>query len=163
MKALEDGTFLNEETGEVISRDMLSDIMIEDLTYTNREIAKLRKRKDYLETHLSQYARESISESNKTNTVRVAGEKCVAKVEFKNTVKWDMQKLEELRTNVGDDVFKSFFKIGEYKPILKEIKKVEATAGEAAKELLKQISAAKTEVPARDSVTIEKGPSDGDC
>lgn len=154
---IDDG-YVNNETGEMVSQDDYTDGLIEQLAFVSQQLTTLRSIEGSIKMALTEIASAVDTESN---TRRVAGRNYVAKVEFKSKSSWDLGKLEFLRSEIGDKVFDNYFKVSEYKPVAKELKKLSSTAGEFAQSLFKSISTAKVTEPTRPSVSIEVGPMEG--
>lgn len=153
-----DEGYVNNETGEFLAPDDYTDALIEQLSGVSQQMTHLRNLEANIKGQLIDLALSIEAESN---TRRVAGRNYVAKVELKNKSSWNLQKLELLRSNIGDKDFRKYFVVGEYKPVAKELKKLSSTAGEFHQSLFKSISDAKVTEPTRPSVSIEVGPIQG--
>lgn len=146
---------IDKNTGEVLEGKSVCvtelDELIAKLEHLTSLGNEIKEKKEEIEMRLCQVA-EKIDGDGKTR--RVAGNFRVVKVVFNSKLQWDQSKLGEIRFNIGEEKFFTYFK-NEYKPNHIEIKKLKGTAGEPEK-LFDLISSASIEVLGKPSITIEK-------
>ena len=143
-----------DENGEIIeySGDKIDEI-IAQLKVVKTHEGELREIRYSLECELAALAATVESD---TKVKRVAGSNFTVKITFKEYVKWDVKQLNDIREEVGDGSFMKYFRVGEYKPNAREMKKLAGTAG-AGEELLAKFDKAKEVTPAKPYVQIEGG------
>lgn len=161
MKNIEslNGELVDTETGECLGDDCPSnektntdiDLLISELEYFKNIESEAKENRNRVELQLSMIA-ESISGKGKTR--RVAGKERVCKVTFKSYEKWDQDSLLKIKMIFGENVFNKYFRISEYKPNVKEIQKLENTAGDP-EAIYHEICKAMTSTKGKPQIEIE--------
>jgi len=139
-------------TGEIFTEETQIDAYIAELAVIKELESNLRDKRTDIEFELAQMAK-AIETDSKTR--RVVGKRFSVKVMLKDYKKWNTEKLDAIRQNIGDESFLKYFRIGEYKPNLQEMKKLSSTAGETA-HLYKEFMDTVEITEAKPSVVIEK-------
>lgn len=140
-QAKEKFEWMDLQTGEIVEESNEIDYMIAEWNNLKRFEGELYQRRKNIEMRFGALAREIETDSA---TRRVAGEKYTIKVEIKKREKWDLKALEAIRRDFTDEVFCKYFRVKEYAPNRKELKKLQSTAGDKPQQLAKIINAAQT-------------------
>lgn len=128
------------------------DSAIERLEYLKDLEAKARTERIDLEVRLAMIA-EALPGDAKTR--RVAGSSRSVKVIFKTYENWDNRALEIIKDRIGDPVFSRYFRVGNYKPNVRELQKLRYTAGQS-EILYHDFMKAMTSSQGKPTVTIEE-------
>jgi hypothetical protein len=150
--------WVDTQTGELRTEPTELDACIARLDALKRAEAEVREQRIALEIDLAKRAEALPGE---TKTRRVAGVRWAVKVQLRDYEKWDQRTLEQIRERIGVGTFEKYFRVGEYKPNVREMQKLRGTAGEP-ETLYYEFMGALTRTPGKPQVTIETAPDQGE-